>query len=278
MSIPCSVMILTLNEEINIKQCIDSVSWCDDLVVFDSHSKDKTVQIAQELGARVIKRKFDNWSAHQNWAMKNIEFKHPWVLYIDADEKCTDKLGIEIDEVLKNANDISAFRLRRKDFFMGKWLKHAQLYPTWIVRLFRPEKIYYERLVNPIAVVDGETRVLEGHLHHYPFSHGVTHWVARHNSYSDMEAIEALKVEDKQPIAWKDCLNSDPNIRRKFLKNIFFLLPARPFIKFIYYLIVRRGFLDGYPGFNYCVLQAIYEYFIMLKTKELKMQRSGQPL
>ena len=137
------------------------------------------------------------------------------------------------DEVLKRvarANE-SAFRVRRKDFFMGRWLKHAQLYPTWFVRLFRPSHIRYERLVNPVAIVDGPIGELESHIIHYPFSHGVSHWIARHNRYSDMEAIEAAKVGRSNAAAAQQAASiwsSDPNERRRVLKDIFFKLACTP--------------------------------------------------
>src|ERR1700740_1141450 len=114
-----SALILTLDEEINIAACLDSLSWCDDVVVLDSLSSDRTRAIAEERGVRVITRAFDNWSAHQNWAVTNIEFRHPWVLYLDADERCTEELR---DDVLRSARPDApeaAFRIRRKDFFMG---------------------------------------------------------------------------------------------------------------------------------------------------------------
>jgi glycosyltransferase involved in cell wall biosynthesis len=152
-----SVLILTLNEEINLGDCLESLSWSDDVVVLDSGSTDRTRAIAAEWGTRVITRPFDNWAAHQNWAVTQIDFRHPWVLYFDADERCPPELR---DEVLKHAvprTPESAFRMRRKDYYMGRWLKHAQLYPTWFVRLFRPGRIRYERLVNPVAIVDGPT-------------------------------------------------------------------------------------------------------------------------
>src|SRR5277367_6187656 len=126
-----SVLVLTLNEEINIGPCLDSLSWSNDIVVLDSFSQDQTAKVAASHGARVVQRKFDNWSAHQNWAMQSIQFANPWVLYFDADERCSPELR---DEVVRRAtadSDERAFRMRRKDFFMGRWLKHAQLYPTW---------------------------------------------------------------------------------------------------------------------------------------------------
>lgn len=273
-----SVLILTLNEETNLRDCLASLAWSDDVVVFDSISTDRTCEIASSAGARVVQRKFDNWSAHQNWAVSNIDFKHPWVLYMDADERCTPELRDEVIAVAQGNSAHSAFRIRRKDFFMGRWLKHAQLYPTWLVRLFRPAKIRYERLVNPVALVEGTTGELTAHIDHYPFSHGVAHWIARHNKYSDMEAIEAVKAREQVAFKPGDVLSRDPNVRRRALKEIFFRLPARPAVKFIYYYLWRRGFLDGRPGFTYATLQAFYEYMIECKRRELMRRAEGLPV
>jgi glycosyltransferase involved in cell wall biosynthesis len=272
-----SVLILTLNEEINIAACLESVSWCDDVVVLDSLSTDRTQALAAEHGARVVRRAFDNWSAHQNWAVANIEFRHPWVLYLDADERCLPGLR---DEALHRALALapeSAFRIRRKDYFMGHWLKHAQLYPTWLVRLFRPQRIRYERLVNPVAVVDGPIGELSEHIIHYPFSHGVSHWIARHNRYSDMEAGEAAKVRDHRAVSGS-LWSRDPNERRRALKDIYQQMPARPLIRFLYCYGWRRGFLDGRAGLTFATLQAIYEYMIACKGAELERRRRGLPV
>jgi glycosyltransferase involved in cell wall biosynthesis len=272
-----SVLILTLNEETNIGACLDSVSWCDDIVVLDSLSTDRTRAIAQQRGARTVTRAFDNWSAHQNWAVTSIDFQNPWVLYLDADERCPEELRDEILTRVQADSPEAAFRVRRQDFFMGRWLKHAQLYPTWLVRLFRPGQIRYERLVNPVAIVSGATGELRGHLIHYPFSHGVSHWIARHNRYSDMEAIEAAKVREASHVSgalW----SPDPNERRRALKDVFFRLPARPLIKFLYYYAWRRGFLDGRAGLTYAILQSIYEYLISCKCWELERRRRGLPV
>jgi glycosyltransferase involved in cell wall biosynthesis len=276
-----SVLILTLNEEINIRECLESLSWCDDIVVLDSMSTDRTRAIAEELGARVVARAFDNWSAHQNWAVANIEFRYPWVLYLDADERCPSDLRDDVLRCARQRGTECAFRMRRKDYFMGRWLKHAQLYPTWFVRLFRPDRIRYERLVNPVAIVDGTIGEIGAHIIHYPFSHGVSHWIARHNRYSDMEALEAAKVRvrpDGTSAASATVWSIDPNERRRALKDIFFRLPARPLVKFIYYYAWRRGFLDGRAGFTYATLQAIYEYMIACKGAELERRRRGLPV
>lgn len=272
-----SVLILTLNEQDNLPGCLESVSWSDDIVVLDSFSSDLTPEIARALGARIVQRKFDNWSAHQNWAVENIEFEHPWVFYIDADERCDGTLKAELQSVGTNGKAFSAYRMRRKDHFMGRWLKHAQLYPTWITRVFRPEKIRYERLVNPVAKIDGEVGTFSGHLIHYPFSHGIRHWYARHNDYSDMEAID-LTREVSEELAFTGLLSRDPGERRRALKRLAYQLPCRPALMYLYLLLVRRAFLDGMPGLTYCRLRAMYEYMIDLKVKELRRRKKGLPV
>src|SRR5580693_10542848 len=115
-----SALVFTLNEGIHIAACLDSLSWCDDVVVFDSLSSDRTRAIAQERGVRTVTRAFDNWSAHQNWAVSNIEFRHPWVLYLDADERCTPELAGDVVRSARLDAPQSAFRVRRKDMFMGR--------------------------------------------------------------------------------------------------------------------------------------------------------------
>ena len=276
---PVSVMILTKDEEINIQACLETVGFSDDVVVFDSHSTDRTVEIAETFdNVRVIKRPFDNWSAHQNWAVANIDFRHPWVLYIDADERVDDEMREEVMRVADPASKASAFRMRRKDMFMGRWLRHAQIYPTWFTRMFRPSKIRYERLVNPIAVVDGPTKNLKCHIMHYPFSKGVHHWLERHNSYSMFEAKELIKVTGGQRAPRKDIFSGDPAKKRAALKDIFFTLPFRPQIKWAYYVFWRRAFLDGKAGMIYSRLQYMYEYMIVFKARELRMKEKGEQL
>ncbi len=269
-----SVLILALNEEPNLQGCLESVAWSDDIVVFDSFSSDRTVEIAEAAGGRVIQRKFDNWSAHQNWAVQNISFKHPWVLYIDADERCDELLVRELQDIANSGEGCAAFAIRRKDYFMGRWLRRAQLYPTWITRVFRPERIRYERLVNPVAIVDGEIGRLSGHLIHHPFSNGIHHWYARHNNYSDMEAQDWLR-EVHSEVHFRNVLSTDPAVRRRALKQIAHRLPMRPLLMYLYLVLVRRAFLDGMPGLCYAGMRATYEYMIDLKVRELRRRQKG---
>lgn len=262
-----SVLILTKNEQRNIADCLASVAWSDDVIVFDSMSTDETVSIAQRLGARVVQREMDDWSTHQNWAVQNIEFRHKWVFYLDADERCDAELRDELLAIVGRHESCNAYRLRRKDIFLGRWLKHAQLYPTWLIRVFRPEKIRYERLVNPVAVVDGRVASLKGHLIHYPFSHGVRHWFERHNWYSDLESQDTL-TEEAQRIDWRGLFSRDATRCRRARKLLAYRVPFRPQLAFLYLYLIRLGFLDGAAGYYYSSMRASYELMIDAKVRE----------
>lgn len=272
-----SIFILTLNEASNIEACLNSVAFADDIVVLDSYSTDGTVGLAEAKGARVVQRKFDNWAAHQNWAMANIKFKHEWVFYLDADERMTPELQAEILAIAtNNADTCRGYFAGRTNFFMGRTITHCYP-PVPIMRFFQPEHIRYERLVNPIAVIDGETGHLESRFLHYNFSKGLTEWFDKHNKYSLSEAKEGLKaLRQQDPDV--SLFSKDRALKRVALKNLALRLPGRPFAKFIYLYVLKMGFLDGKAGFTYCVLQSIYEYLIDLKMWELKRTEKGLPV
>jgi glycosyltransferase involved in cell wall biosynthesis len=269
-----SIIILTKNEEKDIYECLRSVSWSDDIHVYDSFSTDNTVKIASEFGARVTQRAFDNWSSHQNWGLRNIRFKHKWVFYIDADERMTPELAIALqDAIPPTDHKVVAFQVQRRDFFMGRWLRHVQTTSSYL-RLFRPEKMYYERLVNPVSIPDGKVEQLSGFIDHFPFSKGIGHWISRHNEYSRLEAeqiIENLKNKEKYSIT-KAIIGKDFQTRRYHQKEIFYRMPFRPLLKFVILYIGKRGFLDGRAGLTYATLQSIYEYFIILKVQEISIK------
>lgn len=266
-----SVLILTRNEEQDLPKCLASVAWCDDIHVLDSQSTDRTAAIATAAGATVTTRPFDNWAAHQNWALAHLPFRYPWVFYLDADEEMTPPLVEQVRTASQSPGASIGFMVQRRDFFLGTWLKHVQSTPFYL-RLFRPEKLRYERLVNPVSVPDGPVGRLTAYLDHFPFSKGLTHWVARHNSYSTLEAIQILDNRQKHATFSPTAafLARAPQERRFHQKELFYRMPARPLVKFLVLYILKRGFLDGRAGFAYATLQAFYEYMIVLKTREIE--------
>lgn len=273
-----SIFIQTLNEEENLPGLLESVSWSDDIVVLDSLSTDRTKEIAEAHGCRWFARKYDGRGPHQNWAMKNIDFKYPWVFYLDADERMTPELRAEIEAIAANPEDARvAFFCGRKNYLMGKWIKHA--FPPWnIMRFFKPQYVSFARLSNPTVEIDGEFGYLEEMFIHYNFSKGFHEWFERHNRYSSYEALETIKALDERPMVWKNLFNRDSSVRRKEQKNLSLRLPGRAVFKFLYLFILQLGFLDGKQGWTYCILQMMYEHLIVLKVKELKRREQGLPV
>jgi glycosyltransferase involved in cell wall biosynthesis len=273
-----SILILTKNEEQNLPDCLATFAWADDVVVLDSGSTDRTVAIAEAAGARVFHRPFDDWSSHQNWAVANIPFRHPWVYYSDADERMTEDLRQELQTIAADpATPCAAYRVRFRNLFMGRWIRRVSMYPVWVLRFFRPERVRWERVVNPVAVVDGEVGRLQGHFDHHSFHKGFTEWVAKHNGYATGEALELVRLR-AQPGAWGELLVRDPARRRQALKRLAYRLPGRPAAVFLLLYILRLGFLDGRAGLHYCLLRAYYEYLIDLKVMEMDRRKQGLSL
>ncbi len=271
-----SVMIMTLNEENNLPGALRSLTWCDDVVVFDSYSTDRTTEIAAEMGARVVQRKFDSFGPHQTWGLKEIDYKHRWVFMLDADERMTDGLRAEIEGIAAKwetgehteEKDPVAYYCGRRNFFRGKWIKHA-MPPGNNMRFFQPHLIRFEREVHQVPVVDGEIGYMKGMFDHFNFSKGIGEWIIRHNRYAEMESHENIRARKESPVRIMNLFSRDRNTRRLEMKNISLRLPMRPLIKFGYMYVLKGGFLDGKAGWTYCKLQAMYEYMIVLKVREL---------
>jgi glycosyltransferase involved in cell wall biosynthesis len=272
-----SVLILTKNEQQDLPGCLDSVRWSNDVHVLDSQSTDGTIEIAQAAGASTTTRAFDGYASQRNFGLQ-LPFANPWVLILDADERITEGLAIEMQHFVSTVKpDVAAARMRRRDIWWGTWLKHAQISPFY-VRLVRHGRAHYEREVNEVLVVDGAIQDLIEPFDHYPFSKGLDHWFSKHNVYSRMEAQFIAAGNGIKP-SWKVAFfGADFNERRVHQKAIFYRLPGRPFIKFVYMLLIRRAFLDGAAGLRYASLQAIYEYMIVLKVKELEQAASKIPV
>jgi glycosyltransferase involved in cell wall biosynthesis len=266
------VLILTKNEEINIEACIRALLFSDDIVVLDSFSDDRTLELARKYpNVRVVQRTFDTWSKHSNWAMEHIDFRHPWVYYSDADERVTPELR---DEIMRLVNDPRtepvAYRLRYKNMFLGRWLRWGGVYPVWIIRLFRPDQIRYEdREVNAHPVVKGKLGDLQGHFIHYSFNKGLVPWFTKHNSYSTMEANEAVRVRQTAVLTKMQQVRSrEPGVARRALKDLSFFLPFRGAVRFVYMYVLRLGVFNGRPGLLYALMISMYEYWIELKIAE----------
>ena len=274
-----SIIIFTKNEEHDLLECLKSSSFSDDIHVFDSGSSDKTISIAERFGARVWVRSYDdnsmafggNEAAHKNYAFKTVNFKHPWVFILDADERITSELNLAIIKSIESESSEVAFRVKRRDYFQGAWLKHVTPSP-FNIRLVKPEYIKFERITNPITVVDGRVGEISAHFNHFPFSKGIAHWMDKHNKYSSYEAQQIIlnKKLDYKLQLMKIFTSKDKSQRRFYQKELYYKLPFRPLIMFVLLYFLKRGFLDGKAGFLYALLRSMYEIMIVLKIAEIE--------
>lgn len=279
-SVAISVLIPTRNESANIGPCLDSLSWASDIVVFDSMSEDDTAAIAEARGARVVSRAFDDYATHKNWALSLIDFRHDWVLIVDADERGSDELGKEINALLAAGPASNGYYLARKNMFWGRWLKHCGMYPDWNLRLLKRGHARYEqRIVHEHVLLDGPPAGwLQNPLTHYSDNKGIERYFERHNHYTSFEAIEAYRLLAKpqsKTLAGR-LWGKGPERRRALKEFAYRHLPGRPLLVFFYMYVWRRGFLDGMVGLHYCLMRMIWEYQIDLKLRELR--DPGSPL
>lgn len=277
MKIPVSVLIPTKNEERNLPTTLEMLRHFDEIIVFDSFSADRTRAIAESFGCSFYQRVFDNFSDHKNWALRNIPFRHEWILILDADEKVSAELAEEISVIVSESRAYNAYYVARQIWVDGVWLKHAGKYPDYNLRLFRRGHAWYERrIVHEHMLTDGPVGFLKNHLVHVD-DKGTSRYVERHNRYAEMEAVEALiaiRSAAGDGSFW-GAFRSRTYERRRLLKVFAYrYLPFRPALVFIYLYVFRLGFLMGRVGFKTCELRRFYEYLIDLYLEELEDPQS----
>jgi len=266
-----SVLILTKNEEADLPDCLKSVAWSDDVHVFDSFSTDKSVEIALNWGAKVTQRVFDGYASQRNAALRELKFKYEWVLILDADERVSPQLVIEMQNAVRNSvKDIVGFRIKIIYYLFNQSISHSQLCSSFL-RLVKPVYASYHREINEVLEVKGEVGFLKYTIKHHAFSKGLKFWIEKHNHYSTLEAERWIQqYEGKYHFKIIKALFSNNITERRYhQKGLFYKIPFRYVVKWFYIVFIRRAFLDGFAGITYATLQSIYEYFIVLKTQEI---------
>src|SRR5215468_11635275 len=265
-----SVIILTHNEEINIERCLDSVSWSDDVLVVDSFSEDRTVEISKHHGARVIQRAFEDFSSQRNFAGEHGNLKHEWVLHLDADEVVTPELRAELQRAMFGDKD--AYRVSLKLIFCGKFLRHAGLFPWYQVRFGRKHALRFKQVGHGQRETLEPDRIgtLKSSLLHFNFSKGLSDWIEKHNRYSTAEARQNVYGYADNDVPILDLFSIATDRRRRAAKKLFSRLPCKATIRFLYMYLFRGGFLDGKAGLTYCRLLAWYEWLIVQKEREIR--------
>jgi len=257
-----SVVILTLNEERDLPGCLASVQACDDIVVLDSGSTDRTVEIAHAAGARVVTNPFKDFAQQRNFAQNHIQFHHAWVFHLDADEQMTPELWAECLNATADISDkIDGYWIAPKMIFEGTWIPHCTDYPAYQARLVKAPQFQFIQVGHgQREAPEMQLRHLRGNYLHDLSSDGEDEWLAKHRRYANLEAKQHKANRSRGP--WRQLFTGDALQRRRALKQVSYDLPFRPSLRFIYQYVLRGGFLDGIAGYHYCLLLRRYEQFV----------------
>jgi acetyltransferase-like isoleucine patch superfamily enzyme/glycosyltransferase involved in cell wall biosynthesis len=271
--VPVSVIILTQDEEANVRECIASCQWSDDVHVLDSGSTDATCDIARRHGARVWVNPFKSFGQQRNWAIDNVEHKHDWVFHLDADERFTPELVEEMRRLIEKDPNEAGFYVPHKLMFMGRWLRLAGGYPVYQMRLFHRGRMRFtDHGHGQREQTEGEVGTLRQPYLHFNISKGLDDWFEKHNRYSTQEAMQILAAQ-QEPMRWGALLGGDTVARRRVLKRLWYSLPFGPLIRWVVTMFVMGGILEGAAGRTYASLLATYERMILLKLRLLRMAK-----
>ncbi len=266
-----SVLVPCFNEEHNIRACLEALTWADQLVVVDSFSTDRTVEIAREFTQEVYQHEYLNSATQKNWAMSTLPLRGRWTLIVDCDERVTPELAAEIRQVVEADNpEFGGYFVNRRNYFFGHWIRHAGMYPSWNLRLFRTGQARYETKevdADVYLTAGGKVGFLQHDMLHYSFE-SIQECVHKFNRYAGWDAKERAKPAgqvDDQAVT-----TGASGRARTLARRIFERLPAKPLVLFLYMYLLKGGFRDGRAGFITCGLWAFREFITEAKLWELR--------
>jgi len=227
-----TAIIPTLNEENHIADAIKSVNFADEIIVIDSFSSDRTIEIAEKMNVKIIKRTFDDFSSQKNFAI--TQAKHDWIYILDADERVTPEVELEILEAVKNPKDIVGFYVRRTFYFCDKRVNFCGFQRDKVVRLFLKEHCTYKGFVHEKILTNGKLGFFKHKIDHFSYR-DYDHYISKMNHYASIRAHE-LHLKGK--------------------KVTVFHLIIKPLARFFIHYVIRLGFLDGFTGFLVANAQA----------------------
>ena len=277
---PLSVLLPVKNEAANLRDCLATVSFAQEIVVVDSGSTDGTQAIAEAAGARIVQFVWNGkLPRKKNWALGNVPWQHEWVLIIDADERITPELEREIRHAI-GRTDVDGFYLNRRFWFLDGWINHCGYFPSWNLRLFRHRLGRYEQIgigsdtpsgdneVHEHVLMNGRVEYLSAPMEHYAFPDIAT-FVEKHERYSSWEAAARRKLHTDETSLQATPFGT-PLERKRWLRNLATRAPFRPGLRFLYHYVWKQGFRDGYRGWLLCRLLAGYEHSIVQKERKLE--------
>lgn len=276
-----SVQILTHNEEENIEKCIESIlPLTRQIYIVDSGSDDKTVEICERYGAQVAVREWTTYADQLNWGLEYFDFQTDWIMRMDADEELTTGLVDALMEFLRSpVENVSGIYIRRRVYFMGRWIKHGGYYPTWLLRVFRKGVGRCESLwMDEHIVLDsGNTIEIKEDIIDKN-NKDLTFWTDKHNSYASREVLDIIQQrrDEKDGVINGELSGSQASARRWMKDKVYSKFPlfVRPLLYYIYRYIFRLGFLDGKEGLIFHFLQGFwYRFLVDAKLYEYEQQQ-----
>lgn len=268
-----SIIILAQNEERDLPRLLESVRWCDDIHLVDSGSTDATVTIGRDAGVHCHQHPFASFAQQRNWAIENCGVRHPWILFLDADEASTEAFRRAVLTAIEQARESTAgFYCCWKMMVEDRWLKRCDSFPKWQFRLLRRGRANFVDFGHgqKEGKIDGVLEYVSEPYLHFPLSKGWTFWLDRHNRYATEEAAARLNAH----VSWRDAFSKDPSVRNKAIKPLVSRIPGWPLLRFLQAYIFSFGFLEGHPGFVYCVNLAYYEFLIQIKQREIRREQT----
>jgi glycosyltransferase involved in cell wall biosynthesis len=273
-----SVVILTKNEELNLPNCLASLQQLESKIfIVDSGSTDQTVAIAKQAGCKVFEHPFENQAKQLTWALQNLPITTPWIIRLDADERLTPELAEELQRVLpQTPDDITGYQVKRRVFFMGRWIRHGGYYPTWLLRIWRTGLGTCEQrwMDEHIILSQGKIANLQYDIID-DNKKGLSFWIDKHHHYADREVRDLLdmSVEQEDPLIKKGQV-SQATLRRWIKKNLYRRSPLflRSLIYFLLRYTIGLGFLDGTEGLIFHFLQGCwYRFLVDAKLYEINL-------
>ncbi len=250
-----SICIICFNEEKNIRRCLENSTWAEEIVVVDSMSQDGTVEITREYTDKVYQREWPGYIDQKNFALSKA--KNDWILSVDADEEISQDLQYEIRKEIEKEHTKDGYRIPRRSFYQGRWIKHSGFYPDRQLRLFRRNKGYWVgKRVHEKVHVNGEIGLLKKDLLHYPYKGTISGQVQTVDKFSSLLAENKFQEGERYSL---------------------FLLLLRPPIKFIEVYFFRLGLLDGLAGFIIALTSAYAMFVRYVKLRELCNRVGNQP-
>jgi len=283
-----SIIIPVFNEEQNIGACLNSIKWADETFVIDAYSNDETVCLAKEYNVKIYQHKWEGYSDQKNWALDELPISNEWVLFLDADERVSPELSEEIREVIEKLDQNEGYYISRRMIFLGRWLKHAWWYPDYNLRMFKRKFGRFEnRAVHETVILNGDVGYLKNDLIHDD-QRNLETYIGRLNRYSTLEASEMYRVlkENKSTGFSASWFGTWGERRRAIKERVWYRLPFKPIIRFIWIIVFRLGFLDGKEGFIFTILACFNDWMsdikffelMLIKNKSRAMQRISSPI